>query len=96
MDAEVSYTVGDTVKVVFQSACPRNNVRRGGTFMTVEHQEEDTNTWTVVHSDDDWSTKYEWQRPMSFSPHSTATTSWTIPPSTRPGFYRIRHFGDYK
>ena len=43
------YKAGDKVKAVFQSACPRNNVRLEGTFLTVERQHpEDSDEWDVV------------------------------------------------
>ena len=40
---------GDKVRAVFQSACPRNNVRLEGTFLTVERQDpEDSDKWELV------------------------------------------------
>lgn len=33
-----TYSAGDTVSAEFYSACPRNNIRAGGTFLTVERQ----------------------------------------------------------
>lgn len=70
------FHVGDTVRVVFQSACPRNNVRRK-TFLTVERlaagdvpatgrpllgaQSPDAD-WEVVATDDDWWTRFSWDR----------------------------------
>ena len=45
----VVYKIGEQVKAVFQSACPRNNVRLEGTFLTVERQdEEDSDKWELV------------------------------------------------
>ena len=45
----VVYKAGDQVKAVFQSACPRNNVRLESTFLTVERQDdEDEEQWEVV------------------------------------------------
>lgn len=48
----VVYKEGDKVKAVFQSACPRNNVRLEGTFLTVERQVDDSADdsagWEVV------------------------------------------------
>lgn len=43
------YRVNDTVTVTFQSACPRNNVRTGDTFLAVQKLQEDTGEWTTVH-----------------------------------------------
>ena len=43
------YKAGDKVKAIFQSACPRNNVRLESTFLTVERQDdEDAEQWEVV------------------------------------------------
>lgn len=41
------YAPGEKVSAVFQSACPRNNLRTEGTFLTVERLSED-GTWDVV------------------------------------------------
>jgi len=46
--AKKSFQVGETVSVEFQSACPRNNLRTGGTFLTVERWSEDNGNWEVV------------------------------------------------
>lgn len=51
----VVYKAGDKVKAVFQSACPRNNVRLEGTFLTVERQDpEASDQWEVVSSAATW------------------------------------------
>lgn len=42
------YQVNDTVMVTFQSACPRNNVRTGDTFLAVQKLQDDTGEWTTV------------------------------------------------
>lgn len=42
------YHVNDTVTVTFQSACPRNNVRTGDTFLAVLKLQEDSGEWTTV------------------------------------------------
>ena len=42
------YHADDTVTVTFQSACPRNNVRTGDTFLKVQKLQEDTGEWTTV------------------------------------------------
>ena len=46
--AKTPYKIGDTVKVTFQSACPRNNVRTGDTFLAVQKLDEETGDWTTV------------------------------------------------
>ena len=40
--------MGDKVQVVFQSACPRNNLRTEDTFLTVERLDTATGNWSVV------------------------------------------------
>lgn len=51
----------------------------------------------MVYNDDDYSTKYLWDRPKGqLSSESTATVEWTIPGWTKPGLYRIKVFGDAK
>ena len=42
------YHVNDTVSVTFQSACPRNNVRTGDTFLAVQKLQQDTGEWSTV------------------------------------------------
>ncbi len=42
------YNVNDTVTVTFQSACPRNNVRTGDTFLAVQKLQQDTGEWSTV------------------------------------------------
>ena len=58
------YKAGDQVKAVFQSACPRNNVRLESTFLTVERQDdEDTQQWEVVSA---WIPPGSMQCPCSY------------------------------
>ena len=51
IDANASYTAGDTVKVTFVSANPRNNQMRGSTFLTVELYNAAAGTWDVKFTD---------------------------------------------
>lgn len=91
------YTAGEVVEVVFWSANPRNNLRRGGTFLEVQHKQQETGQWDVVYTDDDWSTKFIWGRPKgSLSSESTATVQWQVPAGTPAGTYRIKLYGDAK
>nr|QOL01216.1 putative extracellular protein TR9_024 [Trebouxia lynnae] len=90
------YHVNDTVTVTFQSACPRNNVRTGDTFLAVQKLQDDTGEWITVYTDNDISTKLHWQRPHMLSSESTATVTWKIPPGTEDGTYMIWNYGDYK
>jgi neutral ceramidase len=91
------YSPGQTVEVVFQSANPRNNLRRYQTFLEVQLYNSSVNKWTVVHTDDDWCTKYIWDRPNGpLSSESTATVHWEVPSGAVHGKYRIKHYGDAK
>jgi neutral ceramidase len=91
-DAKPSYTRGDTVVVDFWTGHPKNNLRRGGTFLEVQRQVN--GQWVTVADDGDWSTIYRWTR--SGIANSLATISWAIPADTPAGTYRIVHYGDYK
>jgi neutral ceramidase len=94
---DASYTPGQTVEVVFQSANPRNNLRRYQTFLEVQLYNSSSDAWTVVHTDDDWCTKFIWDRPKGpLSSESTAAVHWEVPGEVVHGKYRIRHYGDAK
>nr|GMD61277.1 neutral ceramidase-like [Ipomoea batatas] len=86
---------GDLVTVVFQSACPRNDLMTEGTFALVEIL-QGKDTWLPAYDDDDFCLRFIWSRPAKLSPKSEATIEWRIPASATPGVYRIRHFGAAK
>ncbi|GKV08000.1 hypothetical protein SLEP1_g19693 [Rubroshorea leprosula] len=86
---------GDTVTVVFWSACPRNDLMTEGTFALVEIL-QGKDTWIPTYDDDDFCLRFKWSRPSRFSARSHATIEWQIPGSATPGIYRIRHFGASK
>ncbi|OAY61128.1 neutral ceramidase 1 [Manihot esculenta] len=86
---------GDTVTVVFWSACPRNDLMTEGTFALVEIL-EGSSSWVPAYDDDDFCLRFKWSRPSKLSTRSQATIEWRIPQSTTPGVYRIRHFGAAK
>eukprot|EP00898_Chlorokybus_atmophyticus_P004720 jgi/Chlat1/5249/Chrsp33S05010 len=124
--SQQEYHHNQTVRVVFRSGCPRNDVRTEGTFLAIERLREgmsvrrearrsfirkmSTNStsagvashrlsedgWETVYTDSDWSTRFMWSRPSRLSMESFATITWTIPPDTRPGTYRVTHFGAHK
>ncbi len=93
-DAAASYRRGDTAEAWFWTGHPKNNLRRGSTFLSVERW--DGATWRRVAADDDWSTIYRWVRIDPVWGTSQARISWRIPVEATPGQYRIVHFGDYK
>ena len=94
-DARAAYRPGETVTVEFYTGHPKNNLRRGGTFLEVQRRE--ASGWVAVADDGDWATTYRWTRlGGSLSPVSKATITWSIPAGTPPGTYRIVHYGDWK
>lgn len=86
---------GDTVTVVFWSACPRNDLMTEGTFSLVEIL-PGKGTWVPAYDDDDFCLRFKWSRPSKLSTRSFATIEWRIPESASSGVYRIKHFGAAK
>lgn len=82
------------MKVTFRSANPRNNQRIEGTFLTVDHLEDD-GSWKTVYVDGDWCTKYV-HRGSSFTGVSFADIIWNVPAETPQGLYRVCHYGTRK
>ncbi|RVE54727.1 hypothetical protein evm_000494 [Chilo suppressalis] len=79
------------------SGHPRNSIRHGRTYMTVEKLvSEQDDAWTVVATDADWDTKYIWKRNSKILGTSEAEVEWEIPEGTPPGTYRLHHYGNYK
>ncbi len=66
------YAPGDTAEAVFRSGCPRNNVRRGGSFLAVQRRDA-CGVWHDVASDAEWETQMFWERHAILSTHSFAT-----------------------
>ncbi|KAK6169103.1 hypothetical protein SNE40_020219 [Patella caerulea] len=96
LDAEASYKPNTTVTVKFVGANPRNDIKLGKTFLTVERKEAN-GTWTVVVTDSTWETKFHWQSSgVFFLGESEVTIIWDIPVSQQSGTYRIQYFGDHK
>lgn len=86
---------GETVTVVFWSACPRNDLMTEGTFSLVEIL-NGKDLWVPAYDDDDFCLRFIWSRPSKFSTRSHATIEWRIPQAAVSGVYRIRHFGASK
>jgi len=93
-DVSSSYRVGQTVSAQFVGANPRNNLRHGGTFLTVDILKG--STWTTVKTDAHPSTTYQWVRTNTVLGTSTVTTNWTIEAGTPSGTYRLTYTGDSK
>ncbi|XP_072938612.1 neutral ceramidase [Epargyreus clarus] len=88
---------GDVVSAAFVSGHPRNSIRHGRWYATIERLEsEQDDAWTIVATDADWETKYIWIRNSKIMGTSTAEIEWEIPEGTPPGTYRIHHYGNYK
>jgi neutral ceramidase len=86
------YQAGETVRAVFAGAYPNNNLRRGDSYLRVEH---DTDVgWVTVADDGDWSTLFRWRRAGRRT--SVITLTWTVPTGTPPGRYRLRYDGDIR
>ena len=86
------YRPGDTVFTTFVTAHPRNDLRLGGTYLSIEDAKGQ-----VVATDHDWSTKMHWlRRGHRLSSVSSAAITWRIPDSIPPGRYRVVHFGKSK
>ncbi|MET7458522.1 neutral/alkaline ceramidase [Streptomyces sp. NPDC005574] len=87
-----NYHLLERVTVVFVTGHPKNNPRRGGTFLEV--QRLTGGQWTRHADDGDWATKYRWTRTLGAT--SSATITWDIPADTPTGTYRITHHGNWK
>jgi neutral ceramidase len=110
-DVSKSYSVGQTVSAQFVGANPRNNLRLGGTFLTVDTLKG--STWSTVKTDAHPSTTYQWVRTNTVHTKllpgnlpllnnlkvlgtSTVTLNWTIEAGTPSGTYRLTYNGDSK
>ncbi len=89
---ESAYARGSTATVEFATGHPKNNVRRGSTFLEVQRLEN--GSWQRVLDDGDWETTYRWTRLNGLTGTSKATITWDVAADTAPGTYRIVHHGD--
>ena len=89
-DVDTFYKAGTTAKVIFWGAHPKNNLRTQGTFLEVQRKEG--NKWVTIFTDNDPCTIYKWSR--DFIANSKIAITWDIPADTKPGEYRIVHYGD--
>ncbi|XP_063536050.1 neutral ceramidase [Cydia strobilella] len=94
---QTEYSYGDIVTALFVSGHPRNNIRHGSWYATVERLESEADdAWTVVATDADWETKYIWHRNNKVLGTSHSEVLWHVPDGTPPGTYRLHHYGSYK
>ncbi|OIJ27287.1 neutral/alkaline ceramidase [Nocardioides luteus] len=85
-----TYRPGEQVSVTFAGAHPNNDLKHGGSYLTVEQSTPDG--WRRIADDGDWSTKFHWERYGIAA--SKVTIAWDVPDDVEPGSYRIRYFGD--
>jgi len=88
---DTAYSIGDTVRVMFQGANPRNNRHTMGSFLSVE--KDVGGHYRIVRRDWDPDTKFIWERGSDHA--STVTIVWNTT-HAEAGRYRIRYHGDYK
>ncbi|KAL8847774.1 MAG: hypothetical protein Q9221_007194 [Calogaya cf. arnoldii] len=94
-DVTPTYRRGETVRVRFVGANPRNNLRLEGTFVAVEHLRH--GTWLRVRDDSDWDLIYRWRRTSTVFGTSEVDVEWEIGETgVDRGLYRMRYFGDAK
>ncbi|WP_085297808.1 neutral/alkaline ceramidase [Cognaticolwellia mytili] len=88
------YSAGEIAKATFWSGHPKNNLNTMGSFLAV--QQLIGNTWKTVLNDNDWETRYHWQRIDGFWGTSQVTIEWHIPNNVKAGDYRLVHYGHEK
>ncbi|CAL1538863.1 unnamed protein product [Lymnaea stagnalis] len=94
-DAQSSYAQGSRVTVTFVSANPRNDLKTGETFLTVERKNNE-GIWVVQYTDSCWETRFKWELKSLILGHSEVTITWDIPVVQQSGTYRMCHFGTSK
>ncbi|KEQ76557.1 neutral/alkaline nonlysosomal ceramidase-like protein [Aureobasidium namibiae CBS 147.97] len=92
VSARYALSSSPTVKAVFVAANPRNNLRLGDTFASVERYSA-RGEWERVRGDGDWSLVFAWERTSTTVGTSQVTISWEL---GWEGRYRIKYFGDGK
>jgi neutral ceramidase len=95
-EARASYARGETVRVTFWGAHPKNDLHTQGTFLRVQRRQG--LGWEDVAYDWDWETKYTWRRGYCLPTLACShiLVEWHIPPDAPPGTYRLVHEGDWK
>ena len=91
-EPEESYKVNSVVQVVFETGHPKNNLLTNKTFLEVQCLSNAGN-WEVVATDSEWETKLKWERTNYIEGKSNAIIEWDIPTTSKPGKYRIKHYG---
>lgn len=89
------YSVGNVAYAKFIAGNPRNNLMHDKSYFTVE-MKTTNGSWTVVATDSNWETKFFWERMSTILGFSDIHFYWEITADTKPGTYRIQHYGYYK
>lgn len=93
-DVQPSYKIGQTVRVSFWGASPRNELFLESSFLFIEQLQSD-GSWRRVLVDSDIETRFLWERVQDTQ--SRVTVEWDLEPqTTEPGTYRITHQGRWK
>ncbi|KAJ9141641.1 Neutral ceramidase [Pleurostoma richardsiae] len=99
-DVQPTYARGAIVSAAFVGANPRNDLRLGGTYATVERLDAGGGTeeegWRVVRDDADWDLVFRWRRTSEVLGTSEVEIVWETGEEDEEGTYRIRYFGDAK
>ncbi|MEJ2617056.1 MAG: neutral/alkaline non-lysosomal ceramidase C-terminal domain-containing protein, partial [Ignavibacteriaceae bacterium] len=91
-DVGSQYKPDSTVSAIFWGAHPKNNLKTQKTFLEIQKKEDAK--WIPIYNDHDPCTIYRWER--DFVANSKVTITWNIPADTKPGQYRLCHYGDFK
>lgn len=91
---KASYRIGDVIKVTFQGANPRNNLRLEGTYAAIEQNID--GTWKQVRDDADWFLVYTWRRTNWLLGYSEVDITWETAGNAKAGTYRVKYYGDSK
>jgi len=96
-DVMSSYSIGQTVNVVFWGGNPRNNFMTGSSYLTVE-QLSSNNEWVVIDNDGGWDTKLYWSESPSLTNSNLIRITWDSPSddTLNRHKYRIGHSAYYK
>lgn len=94
-DVEPAYKAGETVKVTFVGANPRNDLRLESTYAAVEFLNSSAQ-WETVRDDADWTLVFRWRRTSSVLATSEVDVEWEIEEGCESGRYRVRYFGASK
>ncbi|RWS25925.1 neutral ceramidase-like protein [Leptotrombidium deliense] len=91
---DTSYTIGSMVNVEFVSGHPKNDLLTGKTFLNVQRFNDEIREWEIIKTDGDPDSNFVWKRVRVSE--SKVTVYWMIGIDSKPGVYKIQHFGTSK